>query len=126
MRRVMLMLAAMAMMVSLFAAVAYAATIEGTIKKDYLIESQRDDTIFGREYSDDIDAAAFGPNGHLEVTAAEEDVVYGNSGSDQIDVRDGDNLDTARGGKGDDTCLGDPNDDLDCETVNPPITLEQQ
>ena len=48
MRRVTLMLAAMALMVSLFAAVAYAATIVGTDKNDTITETNRDDTIAGR------------------------------------------------------------------------------
>jgi len=125
MRRVTMMLAAMAVMVPLFAAVAYAATIEGTNKQDYIFETNRDDTIFGRDRGDAIDAAVFGPNGYFAVTAADEDKVYGNTGGDQIDVRDGDNDDKAKGGKGDDTCWGDVGDDLDCETENPPITLGQ-
>jgi hypothetical protein len=45
MRRVTLMLAAVAMMVALFAVVAYAAEIQGTENKDLLTESNRGDTI---------------------------------------------------------------------------------
>ena len=107
MRRVTLMLAAMALMVSLFAAVAYAATIYGTSEAEILIESDRNDMIFGRGGGDTIDASIF---------TNDTDVVKGNRGSDTIYVDDGDNRDTAIGGKGVDVCVGDPGDQLDCET----------
>ena len=107
MRRVTLMLAAMALMVSLFAAVAYAAEIWGTEANDTILESKQDDRIFGRQGGDEIYAHLFrGDNDHVE----------GNRGSDTIYVDDGDNRDTAIGGKGIDECFGDPGDDLDCET----------
>ena len=47
MRRVTLTLAAMAVMVSLFAVAAYAADIVGTDLDDFLKESQRNDQING-------------------------------------------------------------------------------
>jgi hypothetical protein len=59
MRRVTLMLAAVAMMVSLFAVVAYAAQIQGTNNRESLNETNLDDKIFGRGGDDEIDAAFF-------------------------------------------------------------------
>jgi hypothetical protein len=59
MRRVTMMLAAMALMVSLFAAVAYAANSVGTDQGEILLESDRIDTIIGRAGGDIIDASNF-------------------------------------------------------------------
>lgn len=126
MRRVMLMLAAMVVMVSLFAAAAYAATIYGTSASDVLLESQLRDKIFGREAGDEIFASLFGPNGEIADTAADRDKAFGNRGNDYIDLRDGDGRDTAIGGEGRDECWGDtgPNpDELDCEVENGVETL---
>jgi Ca2+-binding RTX toxin-like protein len=124
MRRVTMMLAAMAVMVPLFAGVAYAATIEGTGERDVLLESNVDDTIFGRERGDfifaDFTFTEFPPG---VPTGADTDVANGNTGPDFIVVDDGDGLDTANGGPGDDTCFGDPNDTLNCETENPETTV---
>jgi Ca2+-binding RTX toxin-like protein len=107
MRRVTLMLAAIALMVSLFAAVAYSATIVGTRGGDLLFESQKRDTISGRTGMDIIDAGTY-PD--------DRDEVNGNRGADDIDVADGDSLDTANGGKGTDTCVGDIGDTIvNCE-----------
>jgi Ca2+-binding RTX toxin-like protein len=107
MRRVMLMLAAMAMMVSLFAAVAYAASIAGTDQTETLDESNLNDTIAGRAGGDTINAFEF---------AGDTDKVNGNRGADTIDVSDGDNFDTVKGGKGADVCIGDVGDELDCSS----------
>jgi Ca2+-binding RTX toxin-like protein len=107
MRRVTLMVAAMALMVSLFAAVAYAATIEGTNQEgEILQESNLNDTIFGRGGSDVINARTF---------ANDTDLAKGNAGNDQIHVDDGDTRDTANGGNGVDTCFGDRLAELNCE-----------
>jgi Ca2+-binding RTX toxin-like protein len=106
MRRVTLMLAAMALMVSLFAAVAYAATIVGTDQNDTITETNRTDTIAGRVGGDNIDASEF---------MGDTDKINGNRGADEIDVADGDDLDTVMGGKGDDICVGDAGDELDCD-----------
>ena len=107
MRRVTMMLAAMAVMVPLFAAVAYAANSVGTDQGEILLESDRNDTIIGRAGGDIIDASNF---------RNDTDVARGNKGADIIYVDDGDNRDTAVGGKGVDRCFGDPGDDLDCDT----------
>jgi Ca2+-binding RTX toxin-like protein len=107
MRRVTLMLAAMALMVSLFAAVAYATTIVGTRGGDMLFESDKKDTITGRSGADFIDARMF---------EDDTDNANGNKGADEIHVEDGDSLDTADGGKGVDTCVGDIGDEFkNCE-----------
>ena len=119
-----MMLAAMAVMVLLFAGVALAAVIEGTSAGEALIDSSRNDTIFGRGGGDLIDAGAFGPNGFLLDTDPERDVANGNGGNDLIFVDDGDGRDTANGGNGDDTCFSDPNDELiSCEEENPETTV---
>ena len=116
MRKVTLMLAAMALMVALFAAVAYAATIVGTRGGDLLFESQKSDTISGRSGMDIIDATQFPGTTGLP---GDTDVVKGNRGDDTINVDDHDTLDRVNGGKGDDTCVGDfglqDSDILNCE-----------
>ncbi len=115
MRRVTLMLAAMAVMVSLFAVVAYAAEIEGTDRSDQLFESERGDWIAGRAGADEIDASQFGGR-----FTGDTDKVNGNKGGDFINVRDDDSLDTANGGKGQDTCKGDLGDTfISCEYIVP-------
>ena len=108
MRRVTLMLAAMAMMVSLFAAVAYAATIVGTDQNDTITETNRTDTIAGRAGGDTINANEF---------PGDTDKVNGNRGADHIFVNDTDDFDTVQGGKGFDVCVGDAGDEIDCEEV---------
>jgi hypothetical protein len=112
MRRVTMLLAAMAVMVGLFAGVAYAATITGTSQGDFLLDSNRDDTISGRGSGDEIRADAFGPEGQLLVTnRGDADEANGNSGSDFINTDDGDGQDTANGGSGNnDICIIDAND----------------
>jgi Ca2+-binding RTX toxin-like protein len=107
MRRVMLMLAAMAMMVSLFAVAAYAAALVGTDQPETLSESNLNDTIAGRAGGDTINAFEF---------MGDTDKVNGNRGADRIDVSDGDNFDNVNGGKGDDVCIGDVGDELNCDT----------
>ena len=109
MRRVMLILAAMGVMVSLFAVVAYAADIEGTVRSDTLSESERRDWIAGRGGADDIDASRY---------PEDTDKVHGNEGGDILDVNDGDSWDTVNGGKGVDTCNGDIGDTfISCENL---------
>jgi Ca2+-binding RTX toxin-like protein len=109
MRRVMLVLAAMALMVSLFAVVAYAANITGTDEGETLLESDADDQISGLQGDDKIFASVYGDD---------EDTVEGNRQDDKITVADGDNKDVVIGGDGYDTCWGDEGDDIDCEKVN--------
>jgi hypothetical protein len=125
MRRVMMVLAAMAVMVTLFAAAAYAATIDGTSQGDILLDSQLNDTIFGRGSGDEIRADAFGTGGEGFLTCGDPpapcdfgpdtDVANGNAGGDFINVDDGDTQDTANGGGGNDFCVGDTLAELNCE-----------
>jgi Ca2+-binding RTX toxin-like protein len=109
MRRVMLMLVAMAVMVSLFAAAAYAANTTGTSVGEILLESDEDDTISGLQGGDKIFANVYG---------GDKDTVDGNRHDDKITVDDGDNKDVVIGGEGFDVCWGDEGDDIDCEKVN--------
>jgi hypothetical protein len=112
MRRITLVLAAVAMMVALFAVVAYAAQIEGTNNSELLTETQRNDTIHARGGEDSIDAS-YPPD------VDDTDRVHGNKGDDYIDVADGDKEDTAWGGKGEDDCWGDVGDEfVSCELIN--------
>jgi len=112
MRRVMLMLAAVAMMVALFAVVSYAAEIEGTDNSEILNESNRNDTFHAKLGDDDIFAG-------LYKNIGDRDRVHGNGGDDFIDLRDGDIKDHAWGGKGDDDCWGETGDSfVGCELVN--------
>jgi Ca2+-binding RTX toxin-like protein len=117
MRRVTLMLAAVAMIVSLFAIAAYAADIQGTNSTETLNESNKNDQIHALVGDDTIQANTYGND---------TDRVHGNKGIDTINVKDGDPDDTAWGGRGDDTCFGDtalPPAESDefhsCEVINP-------
>jgi len=101
MRKVMLILAVVAMMVSLFAVVAYAAEIQGTGNSETLLETQNDginDKIVGHRGEDTILA-----NEGTDDT----DKVKGNRQNDIINVEDGDPDDTADGGPGTDICVVD-------------------
>jgi Ca2+-binding RTX toxin-like protein len=110
MRRVTLMLAAMAMIVSLFAVAAYAAEIWGTAQNDDIYETNQDDNIFGRQGNDYVTAAKY---------EGDTDKVEGNRDNDTISVEDGDNKDRVDGGQDFDVCVGDPNDVIiNCEMVN--------
>jgi hypothetical protein len=124
MRRVTLMLAAMAMMVSLFAVVAYAAGIQGTENNDFLNESQRGDTIKALAGNDEIDAS-FYSRGQTPGGLGDRDRAHGNKGDDFIDLVDSDGKDIAWGGEGIDECFGDTTDAGDggdkfygCEFIN--------
>jgi hypothetical protein len=115
MRKVTLMLAAVALMVALFAVVAYAADIQGTDNSETLIESQRNDQIAGHRGDDDI-LAGFYSRDQTPGGQGDTDEVKGNRGDDFIDLVDGDNRDTANGGRGIDECVGDPGDNIvNCE-----------
>ena len=115
MRRVMLMMAAVAMMVALFAVVAYAAEIQGTDNNEVIIETERNDQIAGHRGNDEI-LAGFYDIDETPGGLGDTDKVKGNRGDDFIDTVDGDNRDTANGGRGIDECVGDPGDELkSCE-----------
>jgi hypothetical protein len=125
MRRVTLMLAAMAMMVLLFAVVAYAAHIEGSANSEDLVESNRGDTIKALAGDDSIDATFFA----VDETPSEDgdrDRAHGNQGDDFIYVNDEDGKDYAFGGEGVDRCWVDLAQDVgnggdrytSCEFIN--------
>jgi hypothetical protein len=110
MRKVTLMLAAMAVMVSLFAAAAYAAEIWGTSQNDDIYETNQDDNIFGRQGNDYISAVKY---------EGDTDKVEGNRDNDTISVRDDDNKDSIDGGQDFDACFVDSGDTaINCEMVN--------
>jgi hypothetical protein len=110
MRKVTLMLAAMAVMVSLFATAAYAADIWGTSQDDNLFETNQDDKIYGRQGDDYISAIKYD---------GDRDKAYGNRGDDIISVKDGDDLDYIDGGHDYDKCWADSDDVVvNCEVVN--------
>ncbi|HEY6713063.1 MAG TPA: hypothetical protein VI055_12440, partial [Rubrobacter sp.] len=75
MRRVTLVLTAMAMMVALFAVVAYAAEITGTDADDELWESNRNDQIHALVGDDTINANNF-------QNINDRDRAHGNKGDD--------------------------------------------
>jgi RTX calcium-binding nonapeptide repeat (4 copies) len=115
MRKVTLMLAAVAMMVSLFAVAAYAAEITGTSEDDNLNESQGNDKIAGHAGFDDLDADVYNIN-ETPGGNGDTDEVKGNLGDDFIDAEDGDGRDTVNGGRGVDECQADSGDDVtNCE-----------
>jgi Ca2+-binding RTX toxin-like protein len=121
MRRVTLMMAAVAMMVSLFAVAAYAAEIKGTGNDDWLNESQRNDQIAGKRSGDTINAAFYEID-ETPLELGDKDKVKGNRGDDIIYADDGDFKDIANGGPGDDTCyidetLTERDETLDCEAI---------
>jgi hypothetical protein len=117
MRRVTLILAAVAMMVSLFAVVAYAAEIRGTGNSETLFETGNDganDKIVGHRGEDEIFADGF---------TDDADNVKGNRQNDTIHVDDGDFEDTADGGPGTDTCIIDDTPTERDETVSCEVVL---
>jgi len=117
MRRVTLILAAVAMMVSLFAVVAYAAEIQGTGNSETLFETQNEganDKIIGHRGEDQLFADQFG---------SDTDKVKGNRQNDIIHVEDDDFDDTADGGPGTDTCFIDRTSTESDETVSCEVIL---
>ena len=110
MRRGMMLLAAIAVMVALFAAAAYAATIDGTQAPDKLFESNRNDVMNGGAGADRLIAKRFFPD---------VDQLRGNSGRDFLNAEDGDEGDILNAGEGgQDVCMGDERDQyIDCERI---------
>ena len=107
--------AAVAMMVALFAVVAYAADIQGTDNGETLIETERNDKIAGHEGGDDINASFYNI-GQTPGGLGDTDKAKGNQGDDFINVDDGDTRDKANGGPGVDECVADPGEEVkNCE-----------
>jgi Ca2+-binding RTX toxin-like protein len=110
MRRGTTLLAAIAVVVTLFAGAAYAAVlIEGDANNNILFESPNDDIINGGAGNDKIWAQAF---------PYDIDELRGNSGRDLLDAQDQDQRDTLNGGANFDRCIGDKGDTfIDCEII---------
>jgi hypothetical protein len=136
-RRVPMLLAAIAVMVALFAAAAYAAQIEGTDRDEILNESNLSDKIEGKDGVDTLNANLYGPTaGNPSIPSqGDRDRLSGGRQADTLDATDGDTRDVIDGGKsGGDVCSGDirvAGDDQDkfvhCETINgQPVGLIQQ
>jgi hypothetical protein len=95
---------------------------------EFLIDTDRNDTMFGRGGGDGVFASAFGPEGFLLNTDPDRDEANGNRGNDFIETDDGDGRDTANGGSGNDECVIDANDTpRSCETTqeDPEITVAE-
>ena len=111
------MLAAVAMMVSLFAVAAYAAEIQGTDDDETLTESERNDVIRGHGGPDIINANEY-TLGQTPGGLGDTDNVKGNQGDDEINSNDGDIRDKVNGGPGVDECNVDRGDEVtNCELI---------
>jgi hypothetical protein len=108
MRRLAMVMALVMALVAVFATAALARNFQcterpcfGTNQRDVIYERGGDgvrDTISGRQGPDIIRAQLF---------TDDQDEVWGNRGADTVNVRDGDSLDRAVGGRGFDTCKVD-------------------
>jgi hypothetical protein len=111
MRRLVIMGALVALLVGVFASVAYARTFTctdlpcyGTDNPDVINErpaAGTPDEIFGLRGRDIIDAG---------ISFVDEDILWGNRAQDTLYTDDGDDLDEAHGGAGEDTCYVDVGD----------------
>jgi hypothetical protein len=119
MRKIALLVGAVALLTMLFAGVAFARNFQctgkpcyGTDNPDTIFERGGEgigDIIYGMRGADTIYANRFG---------ADADTLYGGRGSDYLDADDGDGRDTLNGGLGVDTCNGDATDTfISCEHV---------
>lgn len=106
-----------ALLLVLAAGIAFAVTKDcdgsdchGTSRDDNLFETSQDDFIQGLDGRDFIDASEW---------IDDTDDLHGNAGNDVLNTADGDLLDSAVGGKGNDVCLVDPGEEAnaDCERV---------
>ena len=124
MRRLMIMVALVALLVSVFATAAYARTFTctdlpcyGTPDRDVINERpafEVPDEIFGLRGADSINAA---------ISPGDEDILHGQRGADTLNTDEefpfGDGLDTVYGGPGTDTCYVDVGDEyFSCEIVH--------
>jgi hypothetical protein len=136
-RRVPMLLAAMAVMVALFAAAAYAAQIEGTDRDEILNESNLNDKIQGKDGLDDLFANTYS-RAQITNPRGDRDKLSGGRHLDYLEARDGDARDVLDGGKGWDECWGDVdivdvytdpdnNDDkfVNCEVENGVVVVDE-
>jgi len=119
MRKIALLVGAVALLTMLFAGVAFAKNFQcttkpcyGTNNPDTIFERGGDgvgDIIYGLRGSDDIYANTFGDDA---------DYLYGGRGGDLLNADDMDGRDYLNGGAGTDVCYGDPGDTFqNCEVV---------
>jgi len=121
MRKIALLVGAVALLTMLFAGVAFARNFQctskpcyGTDNPDRIFERGGDgvgDIIYGLRGGDTIYANRFG---------GDADTLYGGRGSDWLYADDGDGRDTLNGGRGVDHCFGDGDFDTysNCEFIN--------
>jgi hypothetical protein len=105
-RRIPMLLAAMAVMVALFAAAAYAAQIEGTDRDETLNETNLNDKIAGKDGLDTLIANNF-TREQVPNPQGDRDRLSGGRHPDILQATDGDTRDVLDGGKGYDECFGD-------------------
>lgn len=122
MKRVFLVLAISAALVTLFAAVAVAVNNEGRTFQCDSPECEgtdRDDTISERSgtVQDDIDAMGGDDTVNAALFGSDADTVSGGPGNDVIRTDDGDTRDTIDGGAGDDVCIIDRESRRDKDSV---------
>jgi hypothetical protein len=119
MRKIAILVGAVALLTMLFAGVALARNFQcsdrpcfGTNQGDVISErgGTLNDEIYGRRGADRINATEFG---------SDTDILYGGRGDDRLDARDGDGRDELWGGPGFDRCFGDTGDEYHgCEIFN--------
>lgn len=120
MRKIVILVGAVALLTMMFAGVAFAVNKQcsnkpcnGTSSADTLFERGGNgvsDEIYGRAGADRIFADSF---------TNDRDILYGNRGDDRLDATDGDGRDELYGGPGFDRCFGDPGDLYrSCEVIN--------
>src|SRR5215210_781100 len=100
MRKIAMLVGAVALLTMLFAGVALARNFTctddpcyGTTSADTIFERAGDgasDTIYARQGADNVDATTF---------TNDVDRLFGQRGNDRLDARDGDTLDTVNGGR---------------------------
>jgi hypothetical protein len=125
MRKIVMMVALVAMLVAMLAPAALAATFTcasipcfGTPRGDNIQERP------GTGVSDDIRGFRGNDGINAQLYGADTDVLQGNRGGDVLRAADGDIRDTLRGGSGFDRCFGNGNfgaggdDYFSCEEVN--------
>lgn len=115
------------MILMLAAGVAFAATLVGTGKSEFIAGTARADSIYGRAGADSIrgsggnDAIHGGWGADIIYAGPGEDTVYGSRGNDRIHVEDDDAPDNVRCGSGFDRVFfggdGDEAVDATCEST---------
>jgi len=119
MRKIALLVGAVALLTMLFAGVAFARNFQCTGKPCYGTDNP--DTIFERG-GDGVGDIIYGLRGsdHIYANAFTDDAdsLYGGRGGDLLNVDDGDGRDYVNGGAGTDVCYVDANDTWqNCEVV---------